>query len=166
MQEVRKGKGDWLENAVWEKVKGVLSNPEVLLAELRKQTETEQVRVSTGNLEQETRSLTRKMKGYNGQERRLMGVLRLDLAKQDIVLDELNQMKKEREADEKRLDSLTQTKENIDKMVDMESNLQELCARIAPDIENCTYQDKKDACTYLDLKVKANSCGCRHQRLS
>ncbi len=76
-----------------------------------------------------------------------------------IVLDELNQMKKEREVDEKRLASLTQTKENIDKMIDMEANLKELCARIVPDIENCTNQDKKDAYTYLDLKVKATPEG-------
>jgi site-specific DNA recombinase len=40
-------------------------------------------------------------------------------------------------------------------MVDMEVNLKELCVRIMPDLENCTNQDKKDAYTYLDLKVKA-----------
>jgi len=83
------------------------------------------------------RKQTRKLKGYAGQERRLMSVLRLQVATPDIVLDELNQMKKEREADEKRLASLTQTKENVDKMVDMEANLKELCARIVPDIDSC-----------------------------
>ena len=140
---------------VWEKVKSVLSEPELLLSELRKQAEAEEVQVSSCNLEQEIKSLTRKMKGYAGQERRLMSVLRLDVATPDIVLDELNQMKKEREADEKRLARLTETKENIDKMVDMEANLKELCARIIPDIDNCINQDKGDAYTYLDLKVKA-----------
>jgi len=49
--------------------------------------------------------------------------------------------------------------QNIDKMVDMESNLKELCARIVPDLDNCTNQDKKDAYTYLDLKVKATPEG-------
>ena len=42
-----------------------------------------------------------------------MNVLRLEAATPDIVLDELNQMKKEREVDEKRLSSLVQTKENV-----------------------------------------------------
>ncbi len=87
-------KADWLENVVWEKVKSVLSKPEILLSELRKQSEMEQAQVSTGNIEQEVRSLTRKIKGYAGQERRLMSVLRLEVATPDIVLDELNQMKK------------------------------------------------------------------------
>ncbi len=152
-------KADWLENVVWEKVKGVLSNPEILLAEVSRQTEIEQDQASSGNIEQEIRSLTRKMKGYAGQERRLMNVLRLEIATPDIVLDEINQMKKEREMDEGKLASLTQTKENIDKLVDMEVNLKELCARIVPDLDNCTNQDKKDAYTYLDLKVKATPEG-------
>ncbi|MFC1954087.1 recombinase family protein [Chloroflexota bacterium] len=152
-------KADWLENVVWEKVKSVLSNPEVLLAELGKQTEAEQAQVSTGDIEQEIRSLKRKVKGYAGQERRLMSVLRLELATPDIVLDEINQMKKEKESDETRLASLVQTKENIDKMIDMKANLKELCARIVPDLDNCNNQDRKDAYTYLDLKVKATNEG-------
>jgi site-specific DNA recombinase len=99
------------------------------------------------------------MKGYAGQERRLMNVLRLEVATPDIVLDELNQMKKEREVDEKRLISIVQTKDNIDKMIDMEANLKELCVRIVPDLSNCTNQDKKDAYTYLDLRVTATPEG-------
>jgi site-specific DNA recombinase len=152
-------KADWLENVVWEKVKHVLSNPEVLIAELRKQTELDQSNVSTGTLEKEIKNLTRKMKGYEGQERRLMSVLRMDIATPDIVLDEINQMKKEREFDEKRLSSLVQTKENIEKMINIESHLRELCNRIIPDLDNCTNQDKKDAYTYLDLKVTATPEG-------
>jgi site-specific DNA recombinase len=126
---------------------------------VEKQAELEQSQVSNGTLEQEIKTLTRKMKGYAGQERRLMNVLRLEVATPDIVLDEINQMKKEREADGKRLSSLIQTKENIDKMIDMESHLKELCNRIIPDLDNCTNQDKKDAYTYLDLKVTATPEG-------
>ena len=75
------------------------------------------------------------------------------------MLDEINQMKKEREADQHRLDSLGQTRDNIAKMMDMESNLKELCARIVPDLDNCTNQDKKDAYTYLDLEIRATPEG-------
>jgi site-specific DNA recombinase len=57
------------------------------------------------------------------------------------------------------LASLVQTKDNIDKMVDMEAHLKELCARIVPDLDNCTNQDKKDAYTYLDLRVTATREG-------
>ena len=68
-------------------------------------------------------------------------------------------MKNEREADEKSLTNLIQKKENMDKMVEMEANLKDLCARIVPDLENCTTNDKKDAYAYLDLKVKATNEG-------
>jgi site-specific DNA recombinase len=151
-------KADWLENAVWENVKKVLSNPEVLLNEVRKQTEAEQARVSTGTLEKEIRALTRKLKGYVGQERRLMSAFKLGFTA-DIVLDEINQMKNEREADQQRLNSLIQTRDNISKLIDTERNLKELCARIVPDLDNCTNQDKRDAYIYLDLKIKATPEG-------
>jgi site-specific DNA recombinase len=41
----------------------------------------------------------------------------------------------------------------------MEAHLRELCARIIPDLDNCTNQDKKDTYTYLDLKVTATPEG-------
>jgi len=66
----------------------------VLLNEVRKQTEDEQTRVPAGTLEQEIRALTRKQKGYAGQQRRLMSAFKLGFTT-DIVLDEINQMKKE-----------------------------------------------------------------------
>lgn len=50
----------------------------------------------------------------------------------------MNQTEKEKEADQARLASLVQTKENIAKMGDYEANLKELCTRIVPDIDNCT----------------------------
>jgi site-specific DNA recombinase len=157
--DARYVKADWLETAVWDNVKVVLSQPELLLSEMRKRTDAEQSQVASGTLEQEIRDLTRKMKGYAGQERRLMNVLRLNVATPDIVLDELNQMKKEHDADEKKLASLTQTKESIAKASDMEANLKTLCSQIAPDLDNCKNGDKKNAFKYLDLHIKATSEG-------
>jgi site-specific DNA recombinase len=152
-------KADWLEGVVWDKVKGVLSKPEVLLAETRQQIESEKEQIENGALDQEIKLLNRKLKQYDGQERRLMDVLRLEVASPDAVLDTLSQMKKEKEADQARLASLLQTKENIARMSDYEARLKELCARIAPDLDNCTNQDKKDAYTYLDLKIIATPEG-------
>ncbi len=151
-------KADWLEGIVWEKVKSVLRNPELLLAEIRKQTEAEQAKVSDGMVDQEIKAVNRKLKQYAGQERRLMQAFKLGFTP-DVVLDEMNQTKKEKEADQARLSALIQTKENIAKMGDYEAKLKELCARIAPDLENCTNQDKRDAYTYLDLKITATPEG-------
>lgn len=147
-------KADWLDGAVWENVKSVLNHPELLLAEMGKITEANNDKLSSGTIEQEIRDLNRKLKRYPGQERRLMQAFKLGITP-DVVLDEINQTKKEKEADQARLDALMQAKENVEKMVDYEDKLKELCARIIPDLDNCTNQDKKDAYTYLDLKVTA-----------
>lgn len=151
-------KADWLENVVWEKVKSVLRYPELLMAEIRNQTEAEQSQVSDGTIDQEIKALNRKLKQYAGQERRLMQAFKLGFTT-DVVLDEMNQTKKEKEADQARLASLIKTKDNVAKMGDYETKLRELCARIVPDLDNCTNQDKKDAYTYLDLKITATPEG-------
>jgi len=148
-------KADWLEEVVWDKVKGVLSNPELLLEEIRNQTEAEQKQLASGAIDQEIKDLKRRLKRYPGQERRLAQLFKLGMTP-DVVLDEMNQTKKEKEADQTRLDALLQAKENVAKMADYEARLKELCARIIPDLDNCTTQDKRDAYTYLDLKVIAN----------
>jgi site-specific DNA recombinase len=152
-------KADWLESAVWEEVKGVLSRPEVLLAEVRKQTEVQQAQLSTGTFEQEIRDLMRKLKRYGGQERKLIHMFRVGEMTTDAVLDEVRQLKVERESDQKRLAGLVQTKEKLSKMVDMEASLKDLCARIVPDLEHCSNDDKRDAYTYLGLQVKATPEG-------
>jgi len=151
-------RAEWLEDVVWEKVKNVLCYPELLLAEISKQTEVEQAWVSDSTIEQEIKALNRKLKQYPGQERRLMQAFKLGFTP-DVVLDEMNQTKKEKEADEMRLESLMQSKKNIDKLGNYEDKLKELCARIVPDLDNCTNQDKKDAYTYLDLSVTATPEG-------
>ena len=149
---------EWLERVVWEKVKSVLCYPELLLAEIGKQTEAEQTKVSDGTIDQEIKALNRKLKQYVGQERRLIQAFKLGFTP-DVVLEEMKQTKKEKEADQTRVASLIQTKENIAKMVGCEAKLKELCARIVPEIDNCTNQDKKDAYAYLDLRITATPEG-------
>ena len=97
--------------------------------------------------------------------RRLICILRMDIATPNIILDEINQMRQEKEEDENKLANLNKTRNSIRKLVDVESNLKELCARIIADLDNCNNQDKKDAYTYLDIKgylnlgiIKDDSC--------
>ncbi|MBI2934181.1 MAG: hypothetical protein HYY29_01295 [Chloroflexi bacterium] len=47
------------------------------------------------------------------------------------------------------------TKENLAKTGDFEGKLKELCARIVPELDNCSNLDRKDAYAYLDLKITA-----------
>lgn len=151
-------RAEWLEDVVWEKVKSVLCYPELLLTEVGEQTEVEQARLSSCTIEEEIKDISRKIKQYTGQERRLIEALKVGFAS-DMVLDEMNQIKKEKEGDQARLASLVETRENIANVGSYKSNLKELCARIVPELENCTNQDKKDAYKYLDLRIKATPEG-------
>ena len=151
-------KADWLEEVVWDKVKSVLASPELLLSEVRKQSEEEEARLTEDNIDREMRLLKRQLKSYKAQERRLAGAFKLGFSS-DIILDEMNQTRREQESDEKRLASLVQTRENAARMVDVETDLRELCARVVLDLDNCTNTDKKDAFRYLDLKVTATPEG-------
>ncbi|MBN2404936.1 MAG: zinc ribbon domain-containing protein, partial [Coriobacteriia bacterium] len=148
----------WLEEVVWEEVKRVLSQPELLLAEVRAQVETGQEELSTGDLDREIATLKRKLKKYPAQERRLVSAFKLGFTP-DVVLDEMNQTKKEKEGDMARLEQLLKTKESLAKASDLEAHLRELCSRIVPDLDNCSTQDKKDAFRYLDLRVTVTQEG-------
>lgn len=151
-------RAEWLEGVVWEKVKSVLWHPELLLAEIGEQTEVEEARISNGTIEEEIKELSRKIKQYTGQERRLIEALKVGFAS-DMVLDEMNQIKKEKEADEARLVSLVETRENIAKVGEYKGKLKELCARIVPELDNSTSEDKRDAYKYLDLRIRATPEG-------
>jgi site-specific DNA recombinase len=94
---------------------------------------------------------------YKAQERKLISVLRRELADPDIVLDELNQMKRECNEDKKRLNMLIETKNGLDKISEMEVDLKELCKKIIRNLDDCKASEKKDAYGYLDLKVKATN---------
>ena len=37
--------------------------------------------------------------------------------------------------------------------------IKELCDRIVPDLDNCSNKDKRDACTYPDLEIRATQEG-------
>jgi len=57
------------------------------------------------------------------------------------------------------VETVVQTKEKLSKMVDMEASLKDLCAKIIPDLDHCSNDDKRDAYTYLGLQVKATPEG-------
>jgi site-specific DNA recombinase len=149
---------DMLENVVWENVKSVLSNPEILLYEMGKQIESESDKASYAMIDSEIKELNRKLKKYPAQERRIMQAFKFGFT-EDVVLDEMNQTKKEKEADKKKLDELIKTKESIMNLQISKDNMKELCAKIVPDLENCDNYTKKDAYTHLDLHIKATREG-------
>jgi site-specific DNA recombinase len=148
-------RAEMLETLVWEKVKAVLSHPDVVLAELRKQSEAARTQSDTTSLDKEIKAIERNLKDYPDQEKRLISALKTGQFTQDYVLDEINRTKAAREADLTRLKELKQAKINLSNLEKAEMKLSRFYAGVRERIEQCNNEDKHLAFEALALKVRA-----------
>jgi len=107
------------------------------------------------SLDKEIVRLRRKIRNYDYQGKRLVRLFRYDEIAEDYVLDEINQLKKDRQADEEQLARLCETKEQLAKLANAEIKLNEFCARVRENLAQCTIQDKRLALDALDIEVTA-----------
>lgn len=145
-----------LEEIVWQKVREVLENPQVIAAELRRQAEA--YRTSGGcdlPIDKEIATLRRKVRGYDSQKSRLIKLFRHDEISEDSILDELNQLERDRQVDEEKLANLIRAKEQLAKIAKAEVKLNEFCERVRQNLSQCTFADKRLALEALDIKVIA-----------
>jgi len=147
-------RADYLEDITWESIKKVLAKPEIVLASISEQLESERNTPGT-SLDKEIQKLKRRLRSYNPQEKRLIQLLRYEEVTQDAVLDEINQLKKERESDEQKLENYVFTKERIASLEDAELKLKDYCQQLGKDLDNATFQDKRSILEMLAIKVTA-----------
>ena len=147
-------RADYLEDITWESIKKVLAKPEIVLASISEQLESELNTPGT-SLDKEIQKLKRRLRSYNPQEKRLIQLLRYEEVTQDAVLDEINQLKKERESDEQKLENYVFTKERIASLEDAELKLKDYCQQLGKDLDNATFQDKRSILEMLAIKVTA-----------
>jgi site-specific DNA recombinase len=147
-------KAGLLESLVWDKVKAVLSDPEIVTVELNRIAELLHKQAGDNNVDKEIVRLRRQVKEYDGQEKRLISALRTGELNQDFVLDEMGHLKKDRVDNGKRLDELQQLREKLTKLENAEIQLPGLQS-IVDRIDQCTYEEKRLALDALDIKVKA-----------
>jgi site-specific DNA recombinase len=101
-----------LETLIWDKIKAVISDPEIILVELKKQAEAVKLQTDITWLDKEIRTIERQLKEYPAQEKRLINALKTGQFTQDYILDELNRNKATREAflpDDRNLNKLKLT---------------------------------------------------------
>jgi site-specific DNA recombinase len=153
-------KADFIETMVWDKVKDVLQHPDVLISELKRETE-EKLKQSgdVPSLDKEITKLRKDLRNYEYQEKRLVKLFRYEEIAEDSLLDELNQLKQDRKTDEERLAQLQQSREQLTKIANAEIKLNEFCERVRQNLEKCTFQEKRLALDALDIKVVATQQG-------
>ena len=147
-------KAGLIESPVWDKVKAILSNPDIVITEINRAAEALRKQMGDNNLDREITRLRRQVKDYDGQEKRLINALRTDEFTHDFVLDEMNHLKQDRESNNKTLNDLQSVKEQLTKLEKAEIHIADLHSVINR-IEKCTYEEKRLALDTLDIKVKA-----------
>lgn len=149
-------KADWLEQVVWDAVSEAIKNPEVIIAALREQIEDQKGSLDKEtNLDIEMKKLVRKIKAYDSQQKRLVKLFRLGVINENAILDELNQVKVDREADQKRLAELEKSRKTLADLQQAEIKLNDFCEAIRQQIDCSSYETKQLALVALDVKVYA-----------
>ncbi len=150
-------RADCLEDVVWQNIKKVLENPEVVLAGIT--GALEDTRYKSGiqglSLDKEIEKLNRKIKKYSAQEQRMVRLFRLGEVDQDILLDEINQLKRERENDQQQLENYKRTKQEIERLEQTEIDLSKYCNQVRDNLDNADYQEMREVLDMLDIKVNA-----------
>ena len=149
-------RADYLEDVVWQSIRKVLEKPEVVMAGIKEQLETEQNYSIQGvSLDREIEKLKKQIKNYDSQEKRLVQLFRYGEINQDSILDELNSLKKDQEEDKTKLVSLQHTKERIASLEKADIKLAEYCQRLKSDLDSASYQEKQEILDMLAIKVTA-----------
>jgi site-specific DNA recombinase len=151
-------RADYLEDLAWQGIRKVLEKPQVVLAGVKEQLAIEQKNCVQGvPLDKEIEQLRKKIKGYDSQEKRLVQLLRYNEVDENFVLDEMNKIKADRQADKQILESFIKTKERMESLEKVEVKLSEYCQRLKHDLDSASYQDKCDVLDMLAIKITATT---------
>ena len=149
--DARYVRADPLETLVWGKIRGILQYPQVIMAEFRRQTDEQRNVLGDAHLDQDIAKLQRRIKGYANAEISLIALH--EEVTRDYVLDEVNRLKHDREADERQLTEFRKTKQQLTRLNEAEINLSEFHNRVHKNLINCTFDDKRLALKMLDIRV-------------
>lgn len=103
----------------------------------------------------EMKKLGRKIKAYDSQQKRLVKLFRLGVINEDAILDELNQVKADRNANQERLAELEKSKKTLQELQQAEIKLNDFCEAIRQQIDCSSNETKRLALDALDVKVYA-----------
>lgn len=149
-------KADWLEQMVWDAVSEAIKNPEVMIAALKEQIENQKDGLAKDTeIDIEMKKLGRKIKNYDSQQKRLVKLFRLGVINENAILDELNQVKAERNTNQECLAELEKSKRTLQELQRAEIKLNDFCEMIRQQIDCSSNETKRLALDALDVKVNA-----------
>jgi site-specific DNA recombinase len=145
-------KADVVEKIVWDEVKKVIENPEVILASIKGRRDNH----NNGNkIEDELAAAKKKMESYNEREQRLISLFEFDGITREDLADRINKVKAERQEAEKLLAQLISIKAQTIDIGSLESELNEFCRKVRESLDNCSFLNKRLALDTLQVQVIA-----------
>jgi site-specific DNA recombinase len=151
-------RADYIEDMVWKNVRDILENPEVIITELKRQAdEHSKQSLKESYSDKEIVKLEKKIRNYGKQERQLISLLGHGEVTKDYVLDEINRLKNECQADEQELQRIKEAKDRLSYIADAEIKLNEFCQRVRHNLRSATIQDKRLALEALDIRITASN---------
>ncbi len=150
-------RADDLEDVAWEKTQWVLSDPSIILAEIQRHLIEASDNAKIGALDSEIKELEKNLSNYELRRANLLVAMELGEFGKDEVLDRLNDLKRLRRDDERKLDDLLKFKDNMTRLAKANVKLGQLYNHLIENLQNCTPELKRLALDALDIKVYAST---------
>jgi len=151
-------RAEHLEGVVWGKVREILENPQVVLAELKRRAEEqEQQAGGSSSIDLEILKARRDIRDTENQEKRLITLYRYGEITDDYILNEVRRLKKLRKEAQDQLDRLHKVKKQAEKIKNAEIKLDNFCQKVQQNLDKCTIEDKRLALEALDIQVTVTS---------
>ena len=133
----------------------VLQNPQTVL-EIHQVAEDQAAEDNDISIvDEQMAALRRKLKQYPAQEKRLVTLFRYGQVNEDNVLDELNRLKVEWEATERKLAELEAAKEASGRSFKIEAKITDFCNTVGANLDTFNLEEKRLALDALAIKVFA-----------
>jgi site-specific DNA recombinase len=147
-------KADVIEKIVWDEVRKVIEDPNVILANIKSKSDNH----NNGNgnkIEDELAAARQSIESCSERERRLVSLFEFDGITREELLDRVNKVKAERQEAEGRLAQLTSIKARTVDIGSLESEVNEFCRKARESLDNCSFLNKRLALDALQVQVVA-----------
>jgi site-specific DNA recombinase len=146
-----------LEEIVWGQIKDIISNPQIVIAEIKKQLLEADKGSGGRKLENDIATLGKRLRAYARRRSNLLEAMEIGDFDKDEILDRLNNVKQAQAEDEAKLKQLLNIKDNISRLEKAQLGIAELQGLAVQRLESCSSELKILALKALDVKVYAST---------
>lgn len=144
---------DILEDIVWSEARKVIEHPDVILADLKRRIELQNI--DRTRIETELTEVNQKIQGFEDREKRLLSLFEFESINQKELLERIGKIKAEKQDIERRQTVLQTMKGQTIDVVLAETQITEFCRKVRESLDNCTFINKRLALDILQVQILA-----------